>query len=725
LGKFSQPVKEFWRKIRAKSRSYALVLTALWLVSLPLMVIGFKSDSVLPFLVFSPVWLIGLAAAIDSGWLLGNHLFFVAGLAMMIEAAVKLLSAVILVEANLADWVYLSIPFSLLAAFLFGWFYIRRLSSPKIPLDQTTLNYFPQRFFSSSLVNNLSTIAFLGLDVVLAKIFLSPEDAGRFALLSLVGKMIYFIGTLFTQFTIPIVSKNEGAGLSSAKSFYQLLLVASAASGVAYVSFGIFGNVTGPILFGPKIIEVARWLPIYGAAVWFQTVGTGIVAYHQVKNRHAFAYLGFGLALIQVAGMLVWHRNINDLVWVMLGGGAAYLLSLGLLHRYWSQINTVVRNLKDFLGLFVGNPLVASRPTGRLRILMFNWRDTRHVWAGGAEVYLHQIAKRLVKMGHKVTLFCGNDGHSPRNQVIDGVQIVRRGGFYTVYIWACLYYLLRFRRYFDVIIDSENGIPFFTPLYANKKIFLLIHHVHQEVFRLRLKPPLSWIGQFLEKHLMPAVYRGTEVITVSPSSKAEILAHRLTKKEPHVIYNGVDSHQYRPGKKSPDPLVLYLGRLMPQKSLSVLINAAAAVIKQIPRVKFVIAGDGEDKRQLMALVGSLGLEKFITFTGAVSEAQKVRLYQQAWVFVNPSLIEGWGITTIEANACGTPVVAANVPGLKDAVSNPHTGLLVPYGETESFARAISLLLENKPLRCSMSQGAIDWAKQFDWGKSSRRLLEIL
>jgi glycosyltransferase involved in cell wall biosynthesis len=363
--------------------------------------------------------------------------------------------------------------------------------------------------------------------------------------------------------------------------------------------------------------------------------------------------------------------------------------------------------------------------SGKLRILVFNWRDTRHVWSGGAEVYIHEIAKRLVKDGNEVTLFCGSDGKSPRNEVIDGVQMIRRGGFYSVFIWAFLYYVLRLKNYFDVIIDSENGIPFFTPLYAKKKIFLLIHHIHQDVFRIKLKPPLSWIGKFLEKHLMPYVYKNTEIITVSPSSKADILEHKITRKEPHVIYNGVDANVYKPGVKSKTPMILYLGRLSPQKSLSVFVHTAKKIIESIPKIKFVIAGDGDDRRKLIKLVDKLRLTDYFTFSGKVSEEEKVSLYQKAWVFVNPSLIEGWGITTIEANACAVPVVASNVAGLRDAVHNPHSGFLVPYGDVDEFAKHVVKLVTNEKLRDQMSLDALAWSKKFEWRKSASELEKII
>src|SRR5581483_12030822 len=138
------------------------------------------------------------------------------------------------------------------------------------------------------------------------------------------------------------------------------------------------------------------------------------------------------------------------------------------------------------------------------------------------EVYIHELAKHWVKDGNKVTIFCGNDNRNSSNETIDGVEIIRRGGSYTVYVFAYFYYMLRLSGKYDVIIDCENGIPFFTPLYSKKPTILLIHHVHQEVFRAFLKFPLSTIAKYMESKLMPLIYRNMNVVTVSDSSREEI-----------------------------------------------------------------------------------------------------------------------------------------------------------------------------------------------------------
>lgn len=378
----------------------------------------------------------------------------------------------------------------------------------------------------------------------------------------------------------------------------------------------------------------------------------------------------------------------------------------------------------DFRDLFFYSPCI-SPSEGKKAILIFNWRDTKHSFAGGAEVYIQELAKRWVMQGHSVTLFCGSDGKSKRNESLDGVEILRRGGFYFVYIWAFLYYLVNFRGKYDVLIDCENGIPFFTPLFSRLPKFLVIHHVHQEVFTKSLKPPFSWLASFLEGKLMPLVYRKVQMVTVSPSSKADILKHNLTKSDPVIIYNGIDHIRYREGEKAKHPLILYVGRLQSYKSLPTLLRSVKDIVKKVPTAKIVIGGQGEERRKLQKLVKSLGIQEYVTFTGYLSEEEKIKLLQQAWIFINPSLREGWGITTIEANACGTPVIASRVAGLQDAIKHKQTGLLVPYADSNAFTTSAVELLTNASLRQQLADEAIIWSRSFNWDTSAQQFEQLI
>lgn len=385
------------------------------------------------------------------------------------------------------------------------------------------------------------------------------------------------------------------------------------------------------------------------------------------------------------------------------------------------------RNFVDFLDVFFGKlPQSQSLKAGGKSILIFNWRDTRHKFAGGAELYTQQIAEEWAKDGNRVTVFCGNDSFSPRSEIINNVEIIRRGGFYFVYIWAFLYYIFRFKGKYDAIIDCQNGIPFFTPLYSRKPVYCLMHHVHQDVFRKSLNKSLAVLASFMEKNAMPLVYGNTVFITVSSSSREKISELGLGRAGIYVINPGVNLEKLRIGDKNEKPLALYLGRLKAYKSIEVLIKAFKLVLKESPEASLVIAGDGEEGENLKNLADKLGINKNkIRFAGKVSEKEKVSLLQKAWVLANPSMMEGWGIAAIEANACGTPVVASNVSGLCDSVRNSVTGYLAEYGDEKEFAKYIVKIIQDKNLRDNMGIEARVWAENFDWQNSSDKFMSII
>lgn len=726
VGKYGRSLKDVHTQYRPVLYKAAAIAIISWIILSPAASQLFRVGTLTPFLLFAPVWLTAIVGSGNAGYLSGNMIFSVMALSVIIETTVKFGSAAAIITLGRPELIYAAATISLLASFIFETLYISRRSSKTQTVAVTRAeSKLSLRFYVTSLLSSLSAISYITLDVLLAKTFLSPESAGVYGYLSLAGKMVFFIGSMFSQFVIPYVSRDIGAGRNPRTSFLRLVALVGSANLLAVSVFGFLGSYTAPILWGSNASLIIPYLPLYTVAMALFSMTSLIITYEQLRKRYLFPIAGFILSLLQVLGMLLVHNSIESLVWVVAISALTSLLCITLMSRFYSSLVDALRALIDFSYLFKPLPATTQLDKGKLRILVFNWRDLRHKWAGGAEVYIHELAKRWVAMGHQVTVFSGNDGTSIRHEKIDGVRVIRRGGFYLVYVWAFFYYIFRLRGRYDVIIDSENGLPFFTPIYAREKVFLLIHHVHQEVFRTSLIPPFSYLAQFLEKRVMPLVYRRTEVITVSPSSKAEIIAHKLTRKIPHIVYNGVDLGIYKPGKKAKNPSILYVGRLTTAKSIHILLNAFVQIKNEIPAATLIIAGDGPNRQKLERLSAKLGLSNKVTFLGKVSEEDKIKLYQEAWVFVNPSLLEGWGITTIEANACGTPVVASNVAGLRDAVEDSVSGILVPYGNDYALSFTIMTLLSNTKLRQKLSIGAISLAQKYDWNMSASSSINYL
>jgi glycosyltransferase XagB len=725
FGKYQTAIKDHWHYFRRRALYISLIATGLWLIFTPFLSNFFHTPSLLPFLFFAPLWLITTVGAVDSGFLVGNLRFTIIALIIVIETILKFILTVFFVSLGLADYVYATLPISAAVAFFIGWHAAKRLKQREVDIDKRVITYFPRRFFATSFLVLISTITFLSLDVILVKHFLTPQEAGSYALLALTGKMVFFAGSLFSQFITPLISHEEGIGKNSNKTFYRILTATILSSLIGFIIIGIFGHITVPILFGEKSISIISFLPMYTLAMVCFSASITIVNYHQALKHYTFPLISLFFAIIQIIGITLFHQDLRTVILIMTILGPTYLLSTIIIHANYPWFEILQNNSIDFLGLFISPKTKEKSPEGKIKILIFNWYDTKHVWGGGAEIYLHNIAKYFIKNGHQVTIFCGNDRHSSRFEIIDGILIYRRGGLYTVAIWAFVYYWFKFRNKFDVIIDSAKGVPFFTPLYVREPIIGLICHVHQEMFRTHLKFPLKEFSMFLEAKLMPFVYKNNGMVTISNSSRLAMEKMGFGKnKTIEIITPGVDIKKTN-NQKTKNPSLLYLGRLRRYKCVDTIIFALNIVKKTYPNIHLTIAGSGEDQERLKKIVRQLDLSSSISFTGKVSEKEKARLFTKSWISVQPSLVEGWGITNIEANACGTAVIASSVEGLKDSVIDGKTGILFTVKDNQALAKEIKNLIKNRKLREKLSENGIIWSKNFSWQAGGEKFQDII
>jgi glycosyltransferase involved in cell wall biosynthesis len=359
------------------------------------------------------------------------------------------------------------------------------------------------------------------------------------------------------------------------------------------------------------------------------------------------------------------------------------------------------------------------------RILFINWRDIRNPEAGGAEVHLHEISRRIAALGHSVTLLASRFPGSADREVIDGVKVVRTGGKFTFNFHVPgAFRKLAAEEPFDVVVDDINKIPFYTPLFVRTPILALAHHLFGRTIFLEASPPIA-LYVFLSESLIPLLYRNTRFVVVSNSTRDEMLRRGLKAGNVSIVYNAVDHTKYKPlgEARSKEPLIGYVGRIKRYKRVDVLLRALKIVCEKVPDVRLRIAGSGDHLDALKDLAGSLGLEDRVDFMGFVTEGEKIEMLRQVQVIANPSSKEGWGVTVIEANACGTPVVASNVQGLRDAVVDGETGLLVPYGDVEALAASLTDILLDDARRESLARNAQEWAAKFSWDASAKGILE--
>jgi len=357
-----------------------------------------------------------------------------------------------------------------------------------------------------------------------------------------------------------------------------------------------------------------------------------------------------------------------------------------------------------------------------LKILVFNWRCWLNPVMGGAEVFTYENVRRWVKAGHEVTLFASGFPNCKREEVVDGVRIVRAGGEYLVYWKAKKYY----RKYFskegyDVVVDEINTRPFFTPKFVDsgEKIVALIHQLAREYWFYETPFPISHIGYyFLEKRWLRN-YVDVPTLTVSESTRRDLLD--LGFKEVFVVPEGLN---FVPLDEVPEkesyPVVAYVGRLKRAKRPDHAIRAFMIVKEKIPKAELWIIGDGYFRK---------GLEKIATngvkFFGGLSDGERRALVKRAWILVNPSVREGFGLNVVEANALGTPCIAYDVAGLRGSIKNAETGLLANTGSVEDFAKKIVVVLRDSMLRERLSRNALDYSMRFSWDESAEAFLNVI
>jgi glycosyltransferase involved in cell wall biosynthesis len=355
-----------------------------------------------------------------------------------------------------------------------------------------------------------------------------------------------------------------------------------------------------------------------------------------------------------------------------------------------------------------------------LKILIFNWRDIKNPAAGGAEVYIHEVAKRLVKKGNEIILFSAKFKNAKNQEEINGVKIVRQGGKGTVYLKARTFFN-EVRNKVDLIIDSINTIPFFTPLYVKEKPKIaLIFQLTGQVFYKILPKPLAYIAEHIEPFIYKKFYRNVQSIVLSQSVKDELVNIGLSASSIKVAEPGIDPDFYIPGKKTEYPSVLYLNRIVAYKNVDDLIKAFKVVVNAVPNSKLLIVGCRGTKYEeyLKRLAHKLNLSNSVEFYPFATGEKKRDFLQKAWVHVLPSSKEGWGISVTEAAACGTPTVAYDVIGLRDSVKHNVTGFLVPYKDINALAEKIIELLSNEELRREMSMKAREEALKYTWSRTA-------
>lgn len=355
-----------------------------------------------------------------------------------------------------------------------------------------------------------------------------------------------------------------------------------------------------------------------------------------------------------------------------------------------------------------------------MNILIVNWRDLKNPLYGGAEIHIEKIASYLAGK-HNITFLCSGFKGGEKEEMYNGVHYIRMGHEKTFNISVYRHIKQIIREFkIDIIIEDINKIPFYIPLFTRKPVLAVIPHIFgKTIFNQAGIIPAMYV--FLAEKPIRRVYRNSAFEVISESTKADLIRRGIRQQMIKVIECGIDGIFYNTENvpKAEHPLIVYVGRLKKYKSVQHAIKAFDLITGKYPLARMLIVGTGDYSEELKKEADSLKSSARIEFTGYVSEKEKIDILKKAWVSVYPSLIEGWGIVNIEANAAGTPVVCSNVPGLRDSVKDGYSGFLYEYGNVQEMSEKLSDVIESLAKDDSLIGNAVQWAKRFNWETTGR------
>jgi glycosyltransferase involved in cell wall biosynthesis len=365
-------------------------------------------------------------------------------------------------------------------------------------------------------------------------------------------------------------------------------------------------------------------------------------------------------------------------------------------------------------------------------VLLLCWRDTGHPQGGGSEAYLQRIGARLAESGVRVTLRTARYPGAPRREVVDGVHISRGGGRYSVYVWALVAMALARigvgplrRSRPDVVVDTQNGLPFLARLVFGRRVAVLVHHCHREQWPVA-GPVIGRLGWFVESKVSPRVHRRNQYVTVSLPSARDLTSLGVNPDHIAVVRNGLDEAptQTLAVPRSTTPRVAVLSRLVPHKQIEDALDAVAQLRRLIPDLHLDILGGGWWEQRLVDHAALLSISDAVTFHGHVDDDTKHRVLQRCWVHVLPSRKEGWGLAVTEAARHSVPTIGyRSSGGLTDSIVDGVTGLLVD--DHDELVDGLERLLSDHVLREQLGAKAQTRSGEFSWRQSADAMRTVL
>lgn len=363
---------------------------------------------------------------------------------------------------------------------------------------------------------------------------------------------------------------------------------------------------------------------------------------------------------------------------------------------------------------------MSSGAGGRLHILILNWKDPVDRDAGGAERMVRRIAETWSAEGHDVEVFVPRR-KLPATERRGGVTYVRRGSRATVF-WAARDHLRRHGDRYDVVLESVSTRPFFAHELVGEKATALYHQMAREIWDLEFRFPLSWAGRRVLEPRWVRRMAGARIVADSVSTVADLADFGVACTEVAAPgWDGAVAELTRPAPAE-DPRLLFMGRLVRHKRPGDAVAAFRQVQRVFPRARLDVVGDGYLRRGVEDQAAPFGSS--VTIHGFLPEARKVELLDRADLVLVPGTREGWGIVAVEAASRGVPVVAYNVPGLRDSVADGQTGVLCPPDPGAMATAAVQLLQDPQRWR-ALAAGGPSWAGRFTWEAAATVIMSVL